>query len=417
MEQVKKIISVLVILGIGFLIMMFFIKTKQLPKEHPYEPKIPTVEVAKAHKTDESVIVSAAGNVVPSRQVVVIPEVTGKIIYHHKNLVPGGKINKGETILRINPKDYDLSIIQAKSNVALAEVKLTTEKGLKVVAEKEWNQIGGEVQPTPEGKQLALRELQVKSAEETLAAAKSGLELAQLRRDRTVIRSPFNAIVVSEIAEKGQFVAVGSQVATLVSTDAFWVRASLPADQLRWIDIPGVHAEEGSEVCVIQKNGEEAEIRRKGKVVKLMSQLDPQGRMAKVIIEVPNPLSIDPSEYACSGDEASDAETAVPMLLNDFVSVEIRGKKIKDSVVIPRSAIRNNNEVWVLTSDNTLEIRNVEIGFKATDKVFVTNGVAENENVITTRIKVPVKGMKLQVGNIKRSTINEGGPSLSDDNK
>jgi len=418
MEQVKKIITALVILGIGILIMMFFIKTKELPQEQVLEKKIPAVEVFKAVNSESNVVVSASGNVVAAKRLVVIPEVSGKVIYHHKNLLPGGKIKKGETVLRIDPRDYDLNVIQQKSNVALAEVQLTTEKGLKVVAEKEWNQISGQVQPTEEGSQLAKRDLQVKSAEKSLEAAQSGLELATLRRKRTSIRSPFNAVVINESIEKGQFVGVGSQTVTLVDMDTFWVRVSLPADQLQWINIPGVQSDKGSDVCVIQQNGFGKEIRRRGKVKMLMTELEAQGRMARIIVEVPNPLSVDPAVFACEGDQidesvSDDNSSIVPLLLNDFVSVEITGKQFKNSVIVPRSAIRGNEKVWVLTADSTMDIRPITIGFRQSDSVYVTTGVSVGERVITSRIKIPVKGMKLKTNGSLYSPKKTSKASLS----
>ncbi|MBW1873609.1 MAG: HlyD family efflux transporter periplasmic adaptor subunit, partial [Deltaproteobacteria bacterium] len=262
--------------------------------------------------------------------------------------------------------------------------ELAREKGLKSVAEREWKMIRDEVQPTEEGKKLALREIQLENAQAMVASAESGVEQAQLRRNRTSITAPFNALVTEEFVDVGQVVSNASRIATLVDSDKFWVRVSVPLDRLSWIAIPGINATQGSSVKIVQQAGPDFKIERQGVVVKLLGDLDPLGKMARLIVEVDNPMNTDGSNGS-----------ALPLLLGAYVTVNIEGPNVEGILRLPRRTMRDKNQVWVKVGKQ-LSIRQVEIVWTRSDTVFVRGDLRPCDLVITSRIAVPVKGMKIR---------------------
>ena len=75
-----------------------------------------------------------------------------------------------------------------------------------------------------------------------------------------------------------------SDLGTLVGTDAYWVKVSIPVDRLQWVSVPGSPA-------TIISNGGTA---RKGRVIKLLGDLEEKGRMARLLVEVRDPLALRP---------------------------------------------------------------------------------------------------------------------------
>jgi multidrug resistance efflux pump len=67
--------------------------------------------------------------VVPARELTVKSRVSGEIVYIHPELIDGGIISKGTEIIRIDPDDYELTIIKAKRDVVQAEYALKIEQG------------------------------------------------------------------------------------------------------------------------------------------------------------------------------------------------------------------------------------------------------------------------------------------------
>ncbi|MCP4658069.1 MAG: HlyD family efflux transporter periplasmic adaptor subunit, partial [bacterium] len=182
-----------------------------------------------------------------------------------------------------------------------------------------------------------------------------------------------------------------SRLATLVGTDEFWVQISVPVERLDWFDVPGLGAEQGSEVRVVHDAGPGKRIVRSGRVVRLLGDLDPRGRMAQLIVSVEDPLALE-----------KDSDTPrMPLLLGSYVSVEIPGREIADVYKVPRVALHDGSRVWLMAQDGSLDIRDVRVIWREDDAVYVQQGLTDGERIITSRIAAPVQGMRLKMTDAK----------------
>jgi hypothetical protein len=57
-----------------------------------------------------------------------------------------------------------------------------------------------------------------------------------------------------------------------------------------------------------------------------------------------------------------------------------------------------------MTEDGRLDIRPVEIAYSGPERVFITAGLANNEQLVVTDIAAPVKNMPLRVASAGRQT-------------
>lgn len=276
---------------------------------------LPVVTVPSAPRT-ERLVVRAHGQVLPARQVALMPEVTGRVVAMNPNLVPGGRVAAGEQLLRIDARDYRAALQQQAAQVQSSEVSLSQEESRRVIAQREWALLGQERGgATDTGRELALREPQTRAAQASVQAAQAGLRRARTNLARTTVTAPFDAFVQAEAVDIGQLVGPSSQLATLVGTDHFWVRVSIPVEELAWIRFPDESGAEGSAARVVQRVGEQSEIVRTGRVIRLYGDLDPVGRMARVLVEVDDPLGLQ-----AAAPERGDP-SSLPMLLGAFVDV------------------------------------------------------------------------------------------------
>ncbi|MEM1349073.1 MAG: efflux RND transporter periplasmic adaptor subunit [Myxococcota bacterium] len=315
--------------------------------------------------------------------VVVSPQVTGTITSMHENLVAGGLIQADEVLYRVDARDYRINVREQETQLLNAKAQLDIERGQQQIAKREWDlfkeQRDGSVDPS-----LALRKPQLEIAKVNIDAAQARLERAKLNISRTTVRAPFNGIVLSESAEEGQLVSTASQTVTLAGTDTFWVRTTVPMDKLAQIAIPGLNAAQGSQAEVVQDLGGQRVVRT-GEVVRLLGELDPVGRMAQVLVAVEDPMALDEERQGTS-----------PLLLGAFVSVEFKGKESKELVEVPRVALRDGDRVFVVSGDDTLSVRDVQIAWRRPDSVLVSAGVADGEQVVVSNLGAPVEGMKLR---------------------
>jgi RND family efflux transporter MFP subunit len=387
MKVFLKFLLALAIIGGGIAIFKLLESAKADPEKKPPPDNAVVVTVEEARAIGERVIIAAMGTVIPSRSVTLFPEVGGKVVYQSPKLIPGGHFKSGERILRIDPRDYNLMLQQQEAGVRRAEMELATEKARGEVARKEWDLIKDEVQPTEEGRKLALREIQLETAQASLSSAKSGLEKARLSRNRTVIKAPFNGTILEEFVDKGQVLAPGARIATLVDSDTYWVRVSVPVDRLPWIKIPGINgAKEGSPASVIHKVAQGRTVVREGRVKRLLGDLDMKGKMARLLVELIDPMATNP--------DSTDFD--LPLLIGAYVNVEIEGPMLTDVILVSRLSMRDKDKVWI-NRDGKLEIAQVEVAWVAGEKVYIRDGLEAGDQVVTSHIAAPVDGMKIKL--------------------
>ncbi|MFT4625771.1 MAG: RND family efflux transporter MFP subunit [Myxococcota bacterium] len=340
--------------------------------------KVATVEVAEAVPIDQVAILRASGAVQPARQVTLIPEVAGRIVEVHPNLVPGGRVSKGEVLARIDSRDYRIAVSQEQARLRQAEVEYKLEIGRQGIAKREW-EILGDGRAASEVP-LALRAPQLVAAEHALESAKSGLERAQLNLGRTALRAPFDAAVLAESVDVGQVVSGATQVASLIGTEQVWVKVSVPVEQLAVVDVPGHGAEVGSAARVIQRLPGDATIERPGRVLQMYGELDPQTRTAGLLVVVDDPMRAP----------------GLPLLPGAYVDVEIRGRVLPGTYRVPRVALSDGDRVWVV-DDGKLARRTVRIGWREDSDVIVTAGLTAGDQVVTSPLALALEGMAVRI--------------------
>ena len=342
------------------------------------------VDAAVVRTTSHRTVVGAMGTVCPARVIDLKPYVSGHIVRVSDEFMPGGRFRTGDTLVAIERRDYDLVVRQRTSDVAQAASNLKLELGQQSVAKREYEMLGQTVKP--EDRELVLREPQLASVRARLEAARAALDKAKLDLSRTTVTSPFNAIVRSRDVDLGSHVTSATTLATLVGTDQYWVAVAVPVDRLQWIDVPRTTSEPGSLVRVYNEAAWGRDVFRTGRVCRLESDLETEGRMARVLVTVTDPLSLR--------RENAGQPT---LLIGSYVRVEIEGRVLDSAVSLSRDLLHDGNRVWVIAGDNKLDIRPVTIGFRGRDHVLVTRGLKLGERVVTTDLAAPVQGMPLRV--------------------
>jgi RND family efflux transporter MFP subunit len=324
------------------------------------------------------------GTVLPAREVTIRPRVSGEVVRVSQDFVPGGHFREGQEFLEIDPVDYELDLKQREAEVAQIQSDFSIEYGQQSVAAHEFKLLGDIV--AEEDRNLVLRKPQLEKLQATLKSAQAALERAQLDLVRTKVKAPFNALVRTRDVNLGMYVSPTSTLTTLTGTDTYWVEVAVPVDQLRWIRIPDSSGENGSTVRVFDEVSWEPGAGRTGSVIRLLSDLETQGRMARLLVAVADPLSLE------------EANSGMPqMILDQYVRVEIEGISLDSVAAVERRLFRDGDNLWVLNDRGQLEIRPVEIAFRGRDRMFVRSGVLDGERLVVTDLPAAVNGMPLKV--------------------
>ena len=384
-----KIVLALAIVGGAVLLYQYQIRTSPRAgrKKPPVQAKL--VQVIPVRKDDCPTTVIADGIVMPAQQVSLRPQVAGQIIKLSSDVIPGGIVKAGQDLMQIDHRDYEILAQQRQYDVARALKDFKVEQGNQAVAQQEYELLGEVI--SEEDRELVLREPQLASAEAAQASALAALQKAELDLARCDIKAPFNAIIQEKLIDLGATVSLNTNLVTLIGTDEAWIEVKVWVDKLKWLTIPRRNGDSGSSVKIYNTQAWGEDRFRTGRVLCLAGEIETQGKLTRLLVAVDDPF--------CLKAENRDLPQ---LLMGSYISAEVQGRTLSSGFPIQVSHLRENDTaVWIMDDAGRFEIRPVQIAFRGPDRVYVTEGLAENEQLIVTDIAAPVPGMPLRVAPAK----------------
>ncbi len=371
-----------IIIGLGVAGFLALTASKpQLKRTKPPVP-VPMVRVHRVETGPRAIVVRGEGTVRPRREIELVPQVGGNIVYVSPVLIDGGEYERGDILVKIDPQDYQLAVTLAEAQVKDAESSLRVAEEEAASSIEEWQLLYQSNKKTGrEIPALVAKEPQLAAAKARLAADRADLQKAILNLDRTELRAPFDGRVSEERIDIGQYVAPGRNLATLYSTRAAEIVVPFDDEALFWFDVPGFTPGngDGSPVKVIARiAGRDRSW--SGKIMRAEGKLDERTRMINVAVRVENPYATKP-----------------PLVAGLFVTVEITGHTIENAAVIPRSALRDNNTVWVVDDSGRLTFREVDIARLETNQVILRSGLTDGDQIVTSGLRAVTDGMQVRI--------------------
>ena len=372
-HYIKKFSPLLILLGsIG----VFVIMVKLKPEAEFQKPEVThqLVEVLLALPQDVEAKISSQGTIRPEHEIVVTSEVSGKVTWISDGLRDGANFDDGDTLLKIEKRDYELALISMESNLFQARVALQREKAESELANIEWKRVG-----TGDASSLTLREPQLAQARAVLAAAEAAYEQSKRSLQRTSIVAPFNGRVRKKTVDLGTNLFPGNRIADIYATSFLEVRLPITDKDISFLGIPldgaMLKKRDRPKVRLIASYGGE-DFEAEGFVVRSESEIDPKTRMISVIATIPN------------------KNNARSLKVGMFVNAEIIGLSYPNIIIVPRNAVKEDM-VWVVQEEK-LRRKSVEVLRFEDDYAFITDGLLMNDQVLITRLSSYVDGMPVR---------------------
>lgn len=403
MARILKALLPIAILGAGIGTAGFLYATA--PQTEPTQTQAsPTVvRVMVADPGRHRVTVPAMGIVRAEREVTLQPEISGMVTQQSENLVDGGLVRVGDPLIRIDARDYATALKLSKAELAAARLGVREESVQRQVAEAEWSDRPADF--SEDSLSYVMREPHLDAAKARVDSVRTRISKAKRDLNKAILRAPFDAVVITESVDIGQLVGPAAPVARLAGIDRFWVQVSVPVSYLQMLNVPGVNAtaDQGSSAKVSQP-GAAGEDPREGVVLRILPSVEERGRMAQVVVAVDDPLGL----------RLAPEERPTPLLVGTYVQVELKGKVLDNVVPIPRSALRDDERVFVVDSDGKLSTRRIEIAWRERGQVLVKKGLEEGDRVVLTPLPLATDGMAVEIAQDEESGETPG-PSASDE--
>ena len=372
----KYTASSIIVISFAITVIMIFAKPAPKPVQNKFVP--PVVETMNAIPQSYKVQINSQGTVVPRTEITLTSEIPGKIDFVSRKIQSGSSFDKGDTLLVLDQRDFELALIAAQSSMYQAQVVYERELAESEVAKKEWSNING-----GKASNLALRKPQLDQAKAALAAAEANYQRALLNVERTYILAPFKGRVRNEYVDIGMVVSPGIPLAQIYAVDMVEVILPIAENDIKFLSIPL----DGRMVPFSKQPGMTLTSSFagftqtwNGKILRSAAEIDSRTRMLSVIGQVP----AKPSK-----------QSTLPIKVGMFVNASIEGRSFNDIFVIPREKVRDG-EVWVLNNEGILNKREVSVLRYEKDKALISNGFETGDKVLLTRLDVLVEGMKLE---------------------
>lgn len=385
-RRIQSIILPILVLLLFPMATFAIINANKKPEEtrRPFTPL--AVMADYATRQDVRLSVQTQGEARPQTEIDFVPEVGGKIVFVSPNFIEGGIFTKGETLIRVDPSDYNVAVVRAQAGVAQAEQVLAREIAEGDIARSDYEDLGRGT-PSP----LALRVPQKQQAEAALQAANADLENARLQLSRTRVLAPFTGRVRTKASDMGQFVTPGSRLGRIFSTDIVEVRLPFTDADIAKIDLPiAFVASNKDEATPVVLSAVIGGVRQQwdGLIMRTEATYDTQSRALFAIAEVADPYG------------AGRSQNGVPIAPGLFVDAQVEGKVFQNAIVIPRDGLRVEDEIYTVDDTGKASIRKVTVLDTTAERAVLSSGVEAGELVVLSpmersRVSIPLKVLNI----------------------
>ena len=357
-------------------IVVFTLMIKLKPEAEFQKPNVipQVVETMAAYPSEVRAKINSQGTIRPEHEIIITSEVSGKVEWISTKFLDGAGFSIGDTLMKIEKRDYELALISRESSLFQARLALEREEAEANLANIEWKRVG-----KGDASSLTLREPQLAQARAVLAAAEAAYEQSKRNLKRTEVIAPFDGRVRNKMVDIGANLVPGSRIADIYNTLNYEVRLPVADKDIPFLGIPldGTTLSESSRpsVLLITSYGGDT-FQANGYIVRSESQIDPKTRMISVIATIPM--------------NKMNKKLKVGM----FVNAEIDGLSFKNITVVPRSAVKNDM-IWVVEK-NYLRKKSVEVIRYEDDLAFIADGLNKNDRVLVTRLDSYVDGMPVR---------------------
>lgn len=414
-----RFLRVILVLAIGLGVAVVLVVSKEKPEKMDIvktPPAVKTIEVAPESKV---MTVDAFGTVKPRKQINIAAEVPGRIDYIHPSFTEGGQIKKGDLLIRIDQRSYDLdrqaaqvSVRKAKTDIESLEKDIENlKKDLALsqsnvdLSKKEFERI-----TALNKNQFASRTILDKAEQQylqskigfqnihnrmimtqpmmdlkkaALSMARVNFEKADLAYKKARIVSPFDGWVMNKRMETGDYVNPGQSIGTIYEKNSLDVDVSIPLENMKWIEPVLKNGQKAvAQVTMAGLEGTTDDYVWSARLARFKANIDEKTRTLPMTLEI-EPL----------GKRQNGTYDLKP---GSFVKCSIQGIKYDNIFVLPRHLLKAGDFIFLVT-DNHLEMRKVTVLRKIDEAVFILDGLSPGDKIIVSPLPGAVEGMPLTI--------------------
>ena len=304
------------------------------------------VEVFELHSSEVSRNIEVPGSVIPSEQIILYSEVSGRI--SQILFKEGQRVSKGQVLLKVDTDILQAQRKQLSVDLSLAEKDEQRKKALL------------------SGKAISLEVYEQSSS--ALASIQAQIDLLNTQISKAAIRAPFSGIVGLRQVSDGAFITSSTPIASLVQVDPLKIEFS----------IAEIYAGLIKTDQQITFNRERDSTQYTANVYAFEPSVDENSRMLLVRAQMKNNNNLIPGS---------------------FVKVKLDLGNEQNAFMIPTESIipvMKGQKVYVIREGKVAEVM-VQTGIRTADRIQVSGDLKEGEQILVSGLLAVRPGMPVAV--------------------
>lgn len=363
LNSISKMIRKILVVAAGVFLIVFSFFVMRYLSEQSQMPQQKKVKQAKIYVKAEPVKykqteteIQGEGRLISGAYVDLISEVQGKILPGNIPLKKGQNFKKGDLLIKIYDKEARLAL---KSKVSrfmnsiatiLPDLKIDYKNSYKP-----WEIFFEELnidEELPELPKINSRQEKIFLASRNILSDYYAIKSDEIRLKKHNIYAPFTGSYIEVILETGSVANPGTRIAKIIRTDRLELEVPIEVDDVDWL-------KKGSVVWVKNRDSSKT---WKGRVIRIAGFVNETTQAVSVFVTLtPNSNN--------------------PVYKGMYLEAIFPGKVVKEIMKLPRNAVFNNNEVFIV-EDGVLQKREINI-VKINEETLLFNGLAENTMIVT----------------------------------
>ncbi len=298
-----------------------------------------TLAVVRPDIISATVEVDATGSISYRTAVSIVPQVGGRVIWVSPSLRNGGEFNAGESVFKLDPIDAELSVRQAKADLAVALAEMNLANAQRDAASDNYQLLnpGATVPP------LVAQEPQIERSQAAIDRAKARLLAAELALSRTEFSFPFTGRVLTSNVAVGQLLSMNQPVGQVYDINELEAVIAVST-----MDLDALEPIKGRRAILESDHGfVEAVVERQS------ASLDERTRASALYAKV----------------QSADDHELTP---GSFIRAKIFGRQIDQAFVLPEETEQAKSTVWVV-KDGLLIRQKIQIHDRREDGLLVSS--------------------------------------------
>ena len=357
------------ILIAGYFFMNYLSGFREQPEKKGKSQTPRSVQVKPAKYEQQETGLSAFGRLTAAQEATLITEVGGRLESGAVALREAVNFRKGQLLYKADDSEARLSLQARKSELLNALSALMAD--LKIdypQAFPKWQAFFQEIdvkKPLPELPEFGGPEEKNFFSNRNVLTLYYSILSEEERLEKYKYYAPFNGAFVSVSREAGSVVTPGTQIAQIMQTDRMEAVVPVAAENVGWVR-PG---------APLTLHNENQTMTWRGAVLRAGSVVDPQTQSVKVYI------AVYPNGQA-------------PLYEGMFLQAELPGRAVASAMELPRRALVNNNQVYVVKAGR-LELVSVKI-HKVMEETMLISGPPEGALIVSEALANVSEGMPVK---------------------